>query len=133
MGIMSKNFVLWIGFHKYFFDFIFCNSKYKWKWCSLVLCKSYNGWSFSYFIYGVSFIFCGEFEFLKNKLIPNAVKRFTSKVFIGGACIVSLIVAIISGGYTKEVNFSVAGNKSYIRSDNYKEGVSTGKIFLVYL
>lgn len=71
--------------------------------------------------------FCGEFEFLKNKLIPNAVKRFTSKVFIGGACIVSLIVAIISGGYTKEVNFSVAGNKSYIRSDNYKEGVSTGK------
>lgn len=44
--------------------------------------------------------FCGEFEFLKNKLIPNAVKRFTSKVFIGGACIVSLIVAIISGGYT---------------------------------
>lgn len=72
--------------------------------------------------------FSGEFEFLKNKLIPNAIKRFTSKVFIGSACIVSFIVAIISGGYyTKEVNFSVTGNKSYIRSDNYKEGVSSGK------
>lgn len=71
--------------------------------------------------------FSGEFQFLKNKLVPNVVKRFTSKVFIGSACIVSLIVAIISGGYTKEVNFSVTGNKSYIRSDNYKEGVSTGK------
>lgn len=68
-----------------------------------------------------------EFEFLKNKLVPNVVKRFTSKMFIGGACIVSLIVAIIFGGGTKDVDFSVAGNKSYIRSDNYKEGVSTGK------
>ena len=42
--------------------------------------------------------FSGEFEFLKNKLVPNVVKRFTSKMFIGGACIVSLIVAIIFGG-----------------------------------
>ena len=42
-----------------------------------------------------------EFEFLKNKLVPNVVKRFTSKMFIGGACIVSLIVAIIFGGGLK--------------------------------
>lgn len=71
--------------------------------------------------------FSREFEFLKNKLVPNVVKRFTSKVFIGGACIVSLIVAIIFGGGTNKVDFSAAGNKSYIRSDSYKEGVSTGK------
>lgn len=133
MGIMSKNFVLWIGFHKYFLISYFAT-------------RNINGSGVVWFcvkaimvgllaILSTAFLlsFCGEFEFLKNKLIPNAVKRFTSKVFIGGACIVSLIVAIISGGYTKEVNFSVAGNKSYIRSDNYKEGVSTGKIFLVYL
>lgn len=64
--------------------------------------------------------FSQEFEFLKNKLVPNRIRWITNKpiiVFIG---IVIIALSFVLGGQK-------AGNKSYERTDSYATEVSTGQ------
>lgn len=67
-----------------------------------------------------------EFDFLKNKLVPEKVKKYFNKVSAGICCTVVIVFLIIGGGIS-QVNFSTAGNKSYHRSDSYVAEINIGK------
>ena len=71
--------------------------------------------------------FCREFDFLKNKLLPEKIRRRITKCSIGIICIGVVVIAFIFGGGHDEVDFSTTGNKSYTRTDSYKKDVKTGQ------
>lgn len=67
-----------------------------------------------------------EFDFLKNKLLPEKIRKRITKCSIGIICIGVVVIAFIFGGHD-EVDFSTTGNKSYTRTDSYKKDVNTGQ------
>lgn len=67
-----------------------------------------------------------EFDFLKNKLLPEKIRKRITKCSIGIICIGAVVIAFIFGGHD-EVDFSTNGNKSYTRTDSYKKDVKTGQ------
>lgn len=69
--------------------------------------------------------FTAEFDFLKNRLVHQTIKKYLKKAIIG-LCwfIVMLLTTVWSNNYAK---FSITGNKSYIRYDSYVIESNTGK------
>ena len=70
--------------------------------------------------------FSCEFEFLKKRLLPDKIRRFVGKITIGTGCIVTIVISTLIGN-TRKINFSVTGNKSYVRTDSYIAEIGTGR------
>lgn len=71
--------------------------------------------------------FTKEFGFLKNKLLPEKIRKYANKWVIAIVCILIIGISVILGRYTNKLDFIESGNKTYIRTDSYVEDLNTGK------
>lgn len=74
--------------------------------------------------------FTKEFGFLKNKLLPEKIRKYANKWVIAIVCILIIGISVILGRYTNKLDFIESGNKTYIRTDSYVEDLNTGKKYI---